>query len=132
MNITPFKNRELDESKAVELYRCLNRKGFVFSLRQNGKVVGHTNNIVLKNCKFIISNAGKQRCINNKVRNVHAYVEGYLGTKEDIKLSFSFELLYNPYKDMGFHFEQMGIVGEVKEADVLYFDKNNKRLLFQL
>ena len=121
-NITPYKNRELDISKKVRMYRCLNRKGFIFSLNQNGKVVGHTNNIVLKDCNLIVLESGKKRCLKEKQRNIHAFVEGYLGNENDIKLSFSFLLKYNPYENKNFY---TSIAGEISKCNVVYI-KNNK------
>lgn len=61
-----FKNRVIDYSKPVEVYRCLNRKGFIFSVRQNNFVVAHTAHFVLKDCEFIINEYGKQKYVKQK------------------------------------------------------------------
>ena len=39
--ITPYKSREIDYSTPVKIYRNLNKKGKVYSIQQNGLVVGH-------------------------------------------------------------------------------------------
>lgn len=101
--IEPFKSRKVDPNKPVDLYRCLNRKGFTFSVRQNGVVVGHTNDVILKDCSLVVNEAGKHRCLSSNTRNVHAYVQGTIGTKEDIKFKFSYILRYNPFDILGFH-----------------------------
>ena len=88
MDITNFKNRDVDTSKVVEFYRCLNRKGFVFSIRQEGRVVGHTNSIILKNCTLIVNKSGKRKCLKEKQRNVHAFVRGFIGDIDSVKNSF--------------------------------------------
>jgi hypothetical protein len=85
MNVTPFKNRELDRNKAVDLYRCLNRKGFVFSLRQNGRVVGHTDDITLANVEFKVNTAGHKRYLREKQRNVHAFARGFVTSSEQME-----------------------------------------------
>ena len=127
MTIKPFKDREVDLNSKVELYRCLNRSGYVFSLRQNGLVVGHTDNIVLKDCTMHINQAGKDRCIEKQERNVHAFIRGFLGTREDIVYGPAFPLHYNPYDYEGFFSE---IVGEVSEAGVVYI--YDQKIYFQL
>ena len=58
-----YKNRNLDKSLKVDFYRCLNRKGFTFSIRQNGKVVAHTDKIILKECELIVNKSAKNQCI---------------------------------------------------------------------
>lgn len=123
MEIQKFKSRELDLSKPVEMYRCLNRKGFVFSLRQGGKVVGHTTNIILKDCEFIVNKSGKARCIKNKTRNVHAIVKGII--TEEVLSKFSFILRYNPYLKIGFHFKVYDELVEIHKADVVYIKNNS-------
>lgn len=127
MNIEPFKNREVDLSCKVELYRCLNRSGYVFSLRQNGLVVGHTDNVILKGCTMHINQAGKDRCIEKQERDVHAFIRGFLGTIHNIKNKSAFPLHYNPYDDKGFFSD---IVGEVTESEVVYID--NGGIFFQI
>lgn len=117
----PYKNRNILFDEKVEIYRCLNRKGYVFSIRQNGKVVAHTESIVLKDCDLIVNNAGKKNCIKTKQRNVHAFVKGFITNKTDIKLTFSFILKYNPFSPIGFHTQGEN---EIKKANVVYIQEN--------
>src|SRR5690554_667673 len=77
----PYKNREINLEKEVEVYRCLNRKGKVYSIKQDGLVVAHTDALTMRDVKFIINQSGKKRCIDKKVRNVHAYIKGKIATK---------------------------------------------------
>lgn len=76
--ITPFKNKEVDRSSRIRVYRNLNRKGVVYSIKQNGLVVGYSSNINMCDCEFIVVEGGKKRALNTKQRNVHAYIEGHL------------------------------------------------------
>jgi hypothetical protein len=76
--IIPYKDRTLDPDKKVNVYRCLNRKGHVYSVQQSGKVIGHTTNIILVDVTFNVNPSGKKRAIETKVRNVHAKINGYV------------------------------------------------------
>ncbi len=93
--ITPYKDRLIDYTLPVQIYKNLTRKGVCYSVRQNGKVVGHTYELYLKDCKFVVNEAGRQWVIRNKKKIVHAYVEGY------VCASFNSHNLtkinYNPY-----------------------------------
>lgn len=122
MNIVPFKNREIDLESPVDLYRCLNRKGFVFSLRQNGKVVGHTTKITLKDCEFKVNKSGKDRCISNKTRNVHAFVRGTISN--DNPSGLAFVLHYEPYKELGFYYKIHDECIELTKSDIVFIDTN--------
>jgi hypothetical protein len=123
--ITKYKDREVDLEKPVEMYRCLNRKGRVYSIRQDGKVVGHTKKIVLKNCDFIVNKSGKIRCRTTQERNVHAYVRGYVGTINDIKSVFSFGVCYKPFTNLGFHIFTGDYATEISKADIIYTQDNH-------
>jgi len=95
-----FKNRILDSSKKVDVYRCLNRKGFVFSIRQSGFVVAHAENVTIENVNFIINLAGKKRVIKEQQKNVHAFLRGYIS---NLDTTLTTILKYNPYNDLGFN-----------------------------
>lgn len=61
----PYKNRELDRTKAVEIYRNLTRKDYKYSVRQNGLVVAHANILYLEDCTFKVNESGRQWTIRN-------------------------------------------------------------------
>lgn len=92
----PFKDRSIDFSKPVEVYRNLHKKGRVYSIRQGGLVVAHTDNIVLKDCKLIVQKSGLEKYLQTGIKNVHAWVKGTI-TNDPI-LSFGFIIDYNPTK----------------------------------
>lgn len=78
-HIYPFKGRRLDRSRPVHLYRNLNARQDAkrrYSLRQDGFVVGHTDQLLLRDCRFIVQEAGRRRAIETRKRNVHAYIRG--------------------------------------------------------
>ena len=97
MLIESFKDRVIDESKTIQLYRCLNRSGRIFSVKQKTLVVGHTQSLQLSNCTFKISKPGQDRARSEKTRNVHAVIIGTISnTIQNIEL---FEKIsYNPFK----------------------------------
>jgi hypothetical protein len=107
--ITPFKKRKINLKKPVLVYRALNRKGRVYSLKQNGLVVGHSTCLMLADAEFIVSKAGQKRARETKQRNVHAYIKGKIclrgrmgltaadGETHD-KNQLPAHITYNPFK----------------------------------
>lgn len=102
MPILPFKSRTLDPALPLQVYRNLHDKDGSrrWSIRQNGLVVGHADELFLMCCDFHVSPAGRDRVRREKRKNVHAYADGFL--------SFDWpgdpigEITYDPYKNDGF------------------------------
>ena len=105
----------IDPSKKVRVYRNLHNK--CYSVKQDNLVLVHADNVTLNKAKFIVSKAGQKRVRDEKKKNVHAFVEGYVvdtrqadnyvdGDKSDEQLfngeSDWLKLYYNPYKCDGF------------------------------
>jgi len=77
MEIIPYKERTLNESKPVHVYRNLgNASKERYSIRQGGLVVGHADEVYLRDCEFRVSEAGRQRVLQEGRKNVHAYIKG--------------------------------------------------------
>jgi len=88
------------QGQKVFVYFNLHKK--LFSVRDHitGIVVGHTNMIALENVTFKVSEAGRQRVLIEKRKNVHA---GVLGTVKDFPCPVpEFAAFYNPYKAESF------------------------------
>lgn len=94
------------EVMKVAIYFNLHKKCFsVKSLEGNtkGKVICHSNYILLKNVTFKVSQAGRNRVLREKRKNVHAFVIGE--TTESIENTERYSLdsehvstvQYNPY-----------------------------------
>ena len=66
----------IDERKSVQVYKNLH-KG-CWSVRQAGKVVAHLDYICLENCNFHVGKSGRDRVRKDGVKNVHAYVTGFV------------------------------------------------------
>jgi hypothetical protein len=121
-NITPFKDRDINLEKTVDVYRCLNRTGSVYSIRQGGKVVAHTTHIALRDCKFVVSQSGVERVRREGHKNVHAYIRGFIC----IRGVFSYGatdnkglpaiITYNPYTDNGFMCRNLTNNGNILKA----------------
>ncbi|MDB4314494.1 hypothetical protein N9955_00545 [bacterium] len=62
------------------------------------KVVRHAENILLKDAKFKVSEAGRQRVIKEKKKNVHAFVEGFEVPFNGDETCLFRHVFYNPYK----------------------------------
>lgn len=125
--IVPFKNRTFDKTKPVFVYRNLHKKGYSFSVQQNGKVVGHTENIILKDCEFIVNRSGLLAAHLSGQRNVHAKVRGYIC--DDIMNSFSFDLFY--HLESGNFFSSLnGTRIIINKASRFYID--NKKVWVQI
>lgn len=100
-NITPFKNRTIDFNKPVCIYRNLMRKGVVWSVKQDGLVVGHVlHELMLADPQLLVRAAGRQRAIKTKHRNVHAMIKGWV--VEDEKNTRFSRITYNPFITDGF------------------------------
>lgn len=71
-----YKDRTITPGQRVFVYFNLHKK--VFSVRDvaTGLVIAHTPWIQLRDVKFKVSEAGRQRVIASGVKNVHAGVEG--------------------------------------------------------
>ena len=95
--IKPFKNRKINFNKPVMVYRNLNCKKDVvdYSIKQGQYVVGHTSNIVLRDVEFKINKSGQRRARLQGIRNVHAFVKGYVDLHETFHISEFIKRLFH-------------------------------------
>lgn len=101
--IIPYKNRmdDLDFGAPVEVYRNVNKKGVVYSIRQFGYVVAHATEVILLNAEFIVKQSGRKRVKKTGRKNVHAWVKGDI-VKERVKPDngrLRARVMYNPKKN---------------------------------
>ena len=85
------------------VYFNLHKHLFSVQEKVNGqwKVVGHTDDITLYNVTFKVSEAGRQRVLKEKRKNVHAFVEGTL-SPSPLVCDNPLIIRYNPYKSGSF------------------------------
>ena len=86
----------IDPSKRVYVYFNLHKK--CWSVKQSGKVVSHTNRIALRDVRYLVGEAGRQRVLATKTKNVHAGVSGYVVERVPNVPEVEFDVTYNPYK----------------------------------
>ena len=86
----------IDTDKPVKVYKNLHTG--TWSIKQ-GTVRLHTDYITLKNVRFRVSQAGRERVLRERKKNVHAMVEGYLCTPSEINAENlkCKPVRYNPY-----------------------------------
>tara|TARA_Y100000310_G_scaffold322000_1_gene380459 strand:+ start:1280 stop:1672 length:393 start_codon:yes stop_codon:yes gene_type:complete len=91
----------IDSNKRVYVYFNLHKK--VWSVRQAGKVVEHTKTIALRDCKFLVAEAGRQKVLKTKTKNVHAGVSGYVVSLDCVPCDGKLLVVtYNPYRESTF------------------------------
>ena len=86
----------IDKSKRVYVYFNLHKK--CWSVRQSGKIIEHTNQVMLRDCRYLVAQAGRLKVLKEKKKNVHAGVSGYLVDSVPNVPEYSSELTYNPYR----------------------------------
>lgn len=94
--------QKLNLSSPVKVYWNYNKK--IWSVQQGGKVVSHLESLKLKNVTFQVSEAGRQRVLSQKRKNVHAFACGRISSMNPKTRSVSLkrEVCYNPYRRMYF------------------------------
>ncbi len=82
----------------VRVYFNLHKKLLSVQTKVNGrwKVIKHVFNINLTDVKFKVSEAGRQRVLREKRKNVHAFIEGV--EINDQVSQRAQNVTYNPYK----------------------------------
>ncbi len=130
MNITPFKNRAVDYTQPVKIYRNLHKPGVVYSVQQNGLVVGYASKLSLCGCEFLVSEAGRQRVIAEKRKNVHAFITGTLLHNMLNDGIATTPVGYNPYFMGSFFIKNDTMPTPVQCAAVVTIDGTNIRARF--
>ena len=102
----------------VFCYRNLHKKGVIYSVKntKTNKVIDWVENIVLKDVELKVSQAGRNRVLKEKRKNVHAGVKGTIFTiplSEDLKWEKAY---YNPYKYNSFVDSELEPIYVVKYA----------------
>lgn len=85
----------------VKVYFNLHRHLFsVVALEgpRKGRVIQHAETIALDDATFKVSEAGRQRVLREKRKNVHAFVVGTLSPIQDSYPGWVNVVTYNPYK----------------------------------
>lgn len=112
-------NWDICKNKITQCYRNLNQKG-VMSIRQKVNkswlVVGHAENLILRNVTFQISQASHNRAIKSGRKNVHAWSIDTIDILPS-KLPEMREIYYCPFSQSQFTWKESGAV--IERADYL-------------
>lgn len=98
MSYQSYKGRAINPAVPVKVYRNLHNG--MLSVQQQGLVVAHVHSINLSSATFIVSEAGRQRVIRDKKKNVHAFVCGMVAAINPPAPAIGNRqrVTYNPYK----------------------------------
>jgi hypothetical protein len=92
---------DLADGERVLIAYHLYKKCFSIRSHATRKVIGYADRIVLGNARFIVSPSGRARVLREKMKNIHAFVEGdFRFGLQNVKLIFPTlkEAYYNPYQ----------------------------------
>ena len=81
----------------VDVYRNLHKNTWSILNRRTGRVIARTDNVVVKNVKFVVQPAGRQRVIDEGRKNVPAFVRGTISTTPPDMMVTNVQVKYNPY-----------------------------------
>ena len=90
----------IDTNRRVYVYFNLHKK--VWSIRQKGTPVEHTKHIMLKDARYLVGQAGREKVLKEKRKNVHAGISGYIVDRVPNVPDFCTTVSYNPYKNETF------------------------------
>lgn len=109
----------------VKVYYNLHKHCWSVVDYKTKRVIDHLSELILTDCTFKVSEAGRQRVLREKRKNVHAFVIGELSTDTTVvKVNSSDIIYYNPYKQATFTYQ-----GEpIHEAKCVLFCKNKTLL----
>lgn len=86
----------------VFVYWNLHKQCWSVMDQKTRRVVHHLQELSLFNCVFKVSEAGRQRVIRERRKNVHAGIVGTLCSCHPAALSGERQVKYNPYKQEKF------------------------------
>ncbi|HEY9816847.1 MAG TPA: hypothetical protein V6D20_13770 [Candidatus Obscuribacterales bacterium] len=87
----------------VQVYRNLHRKCLSIRHSKSRKVIFHDDKVILHLPRFKVSEAGRQRVLREKRKNVHAYVQGNYSVLDRVPArlhdtAYWIPVFYNPYR----------------------------------
>ena len=113
----------------VDVYRNLHRNTWSIRSRTTGRVIARADNVVVKNVKFVVQPAGRQRVLDEERKNVHAFVRGTISPiSPDMltRVAYNVQIKYNPYilepDQRAGHFYEVDTEETVGEAPIVVLD----------
>ena len=129
MNYQSYKDRQINFNIPVQVYKNLHNG--MLSIKQNGLVVAHVQNIILYDANCKVSDSGRERVLQSKSKNVHAFITGYV---KHININNASDLInklqciqhskfsYNPYKFNFFYMLSNNTPAIFKSSDLILVD----------
>ena len=113
----------LREVQKVFVYRNIRQKCWSVRDCKTRRVVAHLDQLSLNGATFKVSEAGRQRVLQEKKKNVHAGVEGIFCSQGQVSLlmfheTYS-EIKYDPYKRGDFYYRNGRAI---RESNRVLFD----------
>ena len=116
----------------VAVYFNLNKNIFSVQSREKesyGRVIDHVESVVLKAPKFVVRQAGRKKVIEEKKKNVHAFVVGEISPNGIDTEQLEEIITYNPYKYENFVKEDTRQPVSSAEYSILRFGVDGKPLI---
>lgn len=114
-------NIPLDRAKPVYVYHNSNKQ--CWSIKQNGKVILHTNHVYLEDCEFKVNKSGREKSIKSGRKTFHAYVKGYVTIPKTYTDSSDIEIIrYDREVNDSFYYNnfELNCMTPVYKAGYLY------------
>lgn len=93
------KGRTLEVGQVVQVYFNLHKKCYSIRDKKTGLVVAHASTVSVHSARLVVSQAGRERVLREKKKNVHAVVEGaFMSAGDVLQAGVIGTLHYNPYK----------------------------------
>ena len=105
--------------RKVFVYRNLHKKCYSVKCMLTHRVIAHVDTIELIGAVFKVSEAGRQRVLREKRKNVHA---GVVGIWSDTSSVCTDAVTYNPYRFDSFIYKNNEL--PIYKATVARLDKN--------
>lgn len=127
-NFQSYKGRQEPQAKQlVKVYKNLHNGLWSIKDAKTGLVLGHTSELTLNICTFNVSESGRQRVLQEKQKNIHAYVVGYYHSDQAIDTN-GVVITYNPYKDSHFTTLESNRGANVTHVDQVCMVAENARI----
>ena len=95
----------------------------MYSIKQGGKIVGHTSKLKLMDATFVIHKAGQDKCKVTGINNPHALVRGKIDPFPTTGNQHMNKVTYDPYNDNTFICHTTGEPFEIHHATSVSFTK---------
>lgn len=116
--IRPYKDRSLPDNHKVDVCRNLNNQLFSIKCAKTGLVLAHGDGIILADSIPTVRESARLKVVEDKVRNVHAFLTGNIQLNDSLYYEVFDEIYYNPYTQSSFTLKKHKC--EFGSGDVLF------------